>query len=173
MCHVLLDGNLVNSPVEPSGSSESSGRLQSSRRTEQYNQSLLGERTSRVLGRGGWLAGLTLAKDGFPEEVTSQLSPEGCWVSQVTVLQRGTVFVQSWSPGDKFRGWCRAHWGGKGRRMALSGCVGTDYETRESGLGVLEGFFPSEKVKNDLEGDTGGAGRPVGLMSGARWDAVA
>lgn len=40
--------------------------------------------TSRVLGLGGgWLAGPTLAKDGFPEEVMSQLSPEGCWVSRV------------------------------------------------------------------------------------------
>lgn len=126
-----------------------------------------------MLGRGGWLAGLTLAKDGFPEEVTSQLSPEGCWGSQVTVLQRGTVFVQSWSPGDRSRGWCRAHRGGKGLRTALSGYAGTDYETKESGLGVLEGFFPSEKVKNELEGDKGGAGRSVGLMSGARWDTVA
>lgn len=64
-----------------------------------------------MLGRGGWLAGLTLAKDGFPEEVTSQLSPEGCWVSQVTVLQRGTVFVQSWSPGDRSSGAGAEHTG--------------------------------------------------------------
>lgn len=74
---------------------------------------------------------------------------------------------------QKLRGWCRAHRGGKGLRMALSGYAGTDYETKESGLGVLEGFFPSEKVKNELEGDKGGAGRSVGLMSGARWDTVA
>lgn len=73
---------------------------------------------------------------------------------------------------QKLRGWYRAHWGGKGRRMALSGCAGTDYETKESGLEVLEGFF-LVKRKNELEGDKAGAGRPVGLMSGARWDTVA
>lgn len=46
---------------------------------------------------------------------------------------------------QKLRGWCRAHRGGKGRRMALSGCVGTGYETKESGLGVLEGFFLAKR----------------------------
>lgn len=38
---------------------------------------------------GGWLAGLTVAEDGFLEEVMSLLSPEGCWLSQVTGCCRG------------------------------------------------------------------------------------